>query len=345
MKNFVLILITIFSLSLSCCQKAIFQEGKQMDAISVFTQIWKDFDENYGLFDVKHINWDSIYQSIVPTLNQESNAFDLYQKVVKMLKNLNDKHITLFPASNPELPRWGVDLDDQGIYHNDVFDFNVIRKNYLEEVDSLYPYIQFGRLNSGSGYIRFQHMDGNWKSYERSIDKAFEKFSQDAGIIIDLRDCAGGYDPVSQYVAGRFCKNTELYMTVRKKNGIGHNDFGKTEEYFITPTGERQFTKPIILLTSYITASAGESLTLALKTQNHIIHIGEITSGNFSDNPMWESSNGWSYTISVGDYRDHNGESLEEKGISPDQIIESDKVALKLGRDIVLEKAIEILQD
>ena len=316
-----------------------------MDPTFIFAEIWRDFDENYGLFEVKHVNWDSIFHAINPTLNNESTTYDLYERVTEMLANLNDKHVTLFPSSNPELTRWSIDLDSLGIYHNDVFDLKVIKNNYLQNFDSVLPYVQFGLLSDEIGYIHFQHMDGNWKSYQKSIDRALDKFSAVNGLVIDLRDCGGGYDPISQYVAGRFCKDTKLFMTTKKKNGPGHLDFGSTESYTINPTGSSQYTKPIVLLTSSITASAGESLTLALKTQNHVIHMGGVTAGNFSDNPMWESSNGWSYTISIGDYRDINGESLEEKGITPDQLVESDKTALRNGRDLVLEKAIETLQD
>ncbi|MCB0665704.1 MAG: S41 family peptidase [Saprospiraceae bacterium] len=343
MKNSFLIL-SLTAILLISCQKSLFEEFQNTDPARIFTEIWKDFDENYGLFEVKKMDWDSVYQSHFPLINSATTDDQLYSEVTAMLATLNDKHVTLFPASSPDLPRWSVDLDDNGIYHNDVFDLQVIKDHYLTDLHQPSPFIHYGKLDPNTGYIHLQHLDGHWKDYEKAIDAALASFSKADGLIIDLRDCSGGYDPVAQYVAGRFCKESYLFMTTKKKNGPAHNDFSDPQLYYIKPTGKTQFTGSIIVMTSSITASAGETLTLALKTQSHIKQSGGITSGNYSDNPMWEASNGWSYTISIGDYRDANGTSLESIGIIPDVEIASDKSSLQTGRDLVLEKSLEILK-
>lgn len=343
MKNSILLLLSLWLLHTGC-QKSLFEEWENAGQAAIFTQIWEDFDQNYGLFAVKNINWDSVYASTFPQISSETSDRQLYDAVTGMLSILNDKHITLFPATNPELPRWSVDLDSQGIYHNDYFDLQEIKDHYLPNLKEPEPFIQFGKLDQRTGYLHIQHLNAGWKSYEKSMDAALNELKDLDGLVLDLRDCAGGYDPIAQYLAGRFCREEQLFMTVRKKNGPGRNDFTEPESYFIRPTGDHQFTKPVVLLTSPITASAGETMTLALKTQSHITQLGEITSGNFSDSPMRESSNGWLYTLSIGDYRDAGGLSLEGIGIQPDLIVETDKIMLQSGRDLVLEKALQILE-
>lgn len=343
MKKTFLIL-TFAAIQLTSCQKSLFEEFQNTDPVSVFTEIWKDFDENYGLFEVKRVDWDSVYQAHFRLINTTTTDYELYSAVTGMLTILNDKHVTLFPASTPDLPRWSIDLDDNGIYHNDVFDLQIIIDHYLTDHHQPTPFIQYGTLDPRTGYLHLQHLDGHWKDYEKAIDAALTSFSEADGLIIDLRDCGGGYDPVAQYVAGRFCKESHLFMTTKKKDGPAHNDFTDVESYYIKPTGKTQFTGSIIVMTSSITASAGETLTLALKTQSHIKQVGGITAGNYSDNPMWEASNGWSYTISIGDYRDANGMSLESIGIIPDAEINADKSSLQTGQDLVLEKSLEMLK-
>jgi hypothetical protein len=327
---------------ITSCQKEFIGIESAEKPTSVFNQIWKDFDENYGLYEVKNIDWDSVYQALSPEVDDQMTPSQLYQSVVSMLSILNDKHVTLFPASNPELPRWSIDLDQDGVFHNEVFDFDVVKENYLSDLHEPAAFAHYGWINSKTGYLHLQHMDASRKSYEKVLDEALAFFVDAEELILDLRDCSGGYDPNSQYVAGRFCNEPQLYMTTRKKNGPGHDDFAETQHYHVEPTGKRQFNRPVIFLTSSMTASAGETLTLALNTQNHIRQMGGTTAGNFSDNPMWEASNGWSYTISVGDYRDARGKSFEGIGIKPDVEINSSRAALQEGRDLMLEKAIEL---
>ncbi len=327
---------------ITSCQKEFVGIDSGDTPTSVFNQIWKDFDENYGLFEVKNINWDSVHQALSPGVDDQMTAAQLYQSVVSMLSILNDKHVTLFPASNPELPRWSIDLDQDGVYHNEVFDLDVVKENYLSDLHEPAPFAHYGRINAKTGYLHLQHMDASRKSYEKVLDEAFQFFADADALILDLRDCSGGYDPNAQYVAGRFCIDPQIYMTTRKKNGPAHDDFAETQHYYVEPTGKSQFSRPVILLTSSLTASAGETLTLALKTQDHIRQMGGTTAGNFSDNPMWEAPNGWSYTISVGDYRDARGQSFEGTGLKPEVEINSSRAALQEGHDLVLEKAIEL---
>ena len=159
-------------------------------------------------------------------------------------------------------------------------------------------------------------------------------------IIIDIRNHAGGDDKVSRYVAGWFTNERKLFMTVRKRNGAGHNDFTAPENWYVEKQGNFQFTKPVILLTTKWTASAGETFTWAMKTQSHVTQMGDTTAGGFTDVISRELPNGWLYFVGVGDYRDANGNSKEGIGIKPDTYIINTQQDIAEGRDKVLERAI-----
>src|SRR5690606_30673414 len=183
------------------------------------------------------------------------------------------------------------------------FDLDVVRERYLESARRPHPAITYGLLSSELGYLALSSFDGSVKGFEDGMDEALEAFSGAAGLVVDVRGNAGGFDPLAQYVAGRFADEERLYMTVRKRNGPGHGDFGEPVEWTVAPTGPSQYTGPIVLLTTYATQSAGETFALAMRELPHVTHLGDTTAGAFSDAIMRETTNGWAYTISVGDYR------------------------------------------
>ena len=339
-----ILLLALAALCLQACQKDLIGEAPKADPESVFYHIWKDFHENYGLFGPKGVDWFDLYQTLHQQVDPQSTTRELYDLTIALLSPLNDRHVTLYPASDPELPRWSVDLTEGGVYVTEDFDLEVVKDRYLTGLHEPLPYLQYGWAAPQIGYLHIQHMDGKQKDYEQALDEALQFFGDAEGLVLDLRDDAGGFDPISQYVAGRFASEKRLYMTSRKKNGPGSDDFTETEEWYVEPTGTSQFTRPIAVLTSGSTASAGETLLLALRTQGHITQFGATSSGNFSDAPMWEAPNGWTYTISVGDYRAADGQSYEGIGLSPQVEVLNQKEELQNGQDKALEKAIEWLQ-
>ncbi|MCB0632713.1 MAG: S41 family peptidase [Saprospiraceae bacterium] len=331
-------------LSLGACTKEIFQMDAQRSAPAIFRYIWKDYAEHYGLFAVKQIDWDSVYEAHEDQINAATSTQQLYDHVAEILRTLNDRHISLYPASNPELPTWSIDRTEDGTYVLDDYHFDVIKDNYLTDYKAPNPVIQYGKLNDKVGYIHILHFDANRNEYENGLDAALSDLSGSQALVVDIRDNAGGYDPNSQYVAGRFAREQELYMTTRKKNGPGPDDFAETREWYVSPTGNQQFTRPIIVLTSRSTASAAETYLLAMRTQSHVRQMGSTTAGSFSDNPAFEAPNGWMYTISIGDFRAADGRSYEGIGLRPEIFMTSQREDWVAGKDLILEKAIELLQ-
>lgn len=329
---------------LMACTKSEFQLEGAMDPPAILRHIWNDYQENYGLFEVKQIDWDSVYKQHAEIVDAQSSPAELYREVTRMLASLNDRHVTLYPSSNPELPRWSIDLDSAGTYQVNEYNWAVVRDHYLTDYQAPSEVVQYARLAGNIGYIHLTDFDAPRKVYEKGLDMAFAALAESTALILDIRDNSGGYDPTSQYVAGRFATAAATYMTSRKKSGPGPDDFAETREWQVVPTGKRQFTKPILVLTTWSTASAAETFLLAMRTQAHVRQMGSITAGNFSDSPMWEAPNGWAYTISVGDYRAADGKSYEGIGLAPDIHLESRREDWVNQQDVVLEKAIELLQ-
>lgn len=134
-----------------------------------------------------------------------------------------------------------------------------------------------------------------------------------------------------------------LNTTVKKRNVPDKDNFSYPVAWYVQPEPDA-YTQPIILLTSRWTTSAGETFTWAMNTQANIKQVGDTTAGGFSDLLPRELPNGWLYFISVGDYRDANGNNMEGKGIAPKKRVINTKENIHSQKDIVLEEAIKMLQ-
>ncbi|MFN7116310.1 MAG: S41 family peptidase [Saprospiraceae bacterium] len=327
---------------LSSCQKpTIAQEVNT--PINNFELLWKDFDQYYGMFAVKGIDWDSMYAVYRPQVNDQMTEQEFYTVITQLLTPLQDNHVSLIPT-NSNLPRWSNDLENGLPKYDHLWSLDLLKSKYLKGFREFGP-IGYGWMQSRNiGYLHLSGFDGSSKEYAAVLDEAFAAFKNAEGLVLDIRDCPGGFDPTAQYVAGRFAKQRALYMSTRKRNGPRHTDFTEKTEWYVLPTGSSQFTKPITLLTTRFTQSAGETFTLAMQTLDHVTIVGDTTSGAFSDNIYRDLYNGWMFSISVGDYRAADGRSYEGIGIAPDVRSINTRANVLNGQDQVLEKALEIMQ-
>ena len=62
-------------------------------------------------------------------------------------------------------------------------------------------------------------------------------------------------------------------------NAPGRSDFTLLSELQTGPAGERQYTRPIVLLVGNNTASAAEDFVLALRQRPHVTVVGSPTAG------------------------------------------------------------------
>jgi carboxyl-terminal processing protease len=310
---------------------------------AVFEQVWTDFDDYYGLFVVKGVDWDRSHDELQPRVDDDTSDAELHAVLVDMLEPLEDAHVTLYPATSPALPTWSFDLVD-GRFPLPAMSLSLVEQTYLDDAVTLDAEILVGRLSPELGYIHVPHFDASGGAYRRALDDALEHLEGIAGLVVDVRDNPGGYDTNAQYVAGRFARERRPYMSVRKRSGPGREDFAPPIVWHVAPTGDRQFTGPIALLTSHATQSAGETFGLAMRERDDLVALGTTTAGAFSDAILREAGNGWAYTISVGDYRAADGRSYEGIGLAPDVEVESTVDDLDAGRDRVLEAAITELE-
>jgi carboxyl-terminal processing protease len=344
-RNLALLSLPLLFMMASCEQELI---GPQVTNTPTknFEYFWKTFDSHYGMFDAKGIKWDEIFAQNRPRINDQLTDAELYAVLIGMMNVLNDNHLNLYPT-NGELPVY-----PGGIFRytngkaiitkvQEDYDLEVV-KRYLISYEQVTPNIGYGRLPDGLSYVNVKGTDG-LKTVEKQMEKVMAFVADSKGVVIDIRAFYGGFDPVSQYVAGCFASSKKLYMTTRKRNGPAHSDFTNALEWYVEPQSTKPYTQPVIVITSPFTQSAGESFELALIQFDHVQTLGDTTAGSFSDNPNFELPNGWIFSVSVGDYRASDGKSYEGIGLVPDVLVNNRKEDLMAGKDNMLEKAMELL--
>ena len=303
-----------------------------------FQTMWDKFDSHYGLFLVKDIDWNAVYASHLPLAKSATTEEELFKVLTSSLSILNDQHINIYTTN--------ANLADYNSGHNgpipaqETFLFEVVQDHYLVEYHEINEDFGYGKLAENIGYIHASSFNVSLTDFKNAMDKAMKALALTDKIIFDIRDHTGGSDNVSKYIAGRFAKSKKLFMTSKKRNGPGHNDFEEMLKWYVEPEGESQYTKPVILLTTSLSISAAETFTFAMRENDNVMHMGETTAGAFSDVIAYQLPNGWLCTIGVGDYRGSDGKSYEGIGIAPHIYSKNLKADVLAGIDKTLEMAI-----
>ena len=337
MKHIIIAALLFFTLS--SCEKEIFGLAYSDQPVDNFESLWTEFDQLYGLFKVRNIDWDSVYQVYRPQVDNGMDELELYNLLVEVLTVLDDSHVGLLPT-NSALPQFQSGIGGRIDTIRD-FSLEVVKSNYLSEVQTTEPFT-YGYLTPEIGYLHIA-----WEPDEKTVDKAmedvFEYLKESSAIVIDIRNNSGGEDRGGQAMASYFTDQERLYMTNSIKNGPGPDDFTAPMEWYISPK-EQTFDQELVLLTNRSTVSAGETLALAMRTLPQLTSIGDYTQGAFSNAITRELPNGWLYSLSIGDWRAADGTSYEGIGLPPDTVVYNELQELQSGADQVLDTAIDLLR-
>ena len=127
--------------------------------------------------------------------------------------------------------------------------------------------------------------------------------------------------------------------------------WGIPEEWYeesmgtIQPSPEKRFSGPLVILTGHTTYSSAEDFVVPLKFSKRAKIVGDITGGS-TGNPLNVQLPG-GYVLRICAKRDSfpDGEEFVGKGIEPDIKVKLTQKNIYEDKDVVLEKAIEIIRD
>jgi len=345
MTRFLKIVTTAALLWTTCgCSDLLIGEVEPNTVLSTYDYFGQEFQERYGLLKVRGIDWPTLVAEQRAMLAQQPTEDNLFHALTSLIDELNDSHVSLsHPAGEFPSYEGGIygRLERQG-YED--FDFDLVIENYVTLIDGLPEEIYYGTIGSDIGYIYLPEISDDPSFYKSYIPGLLKNLEGTKGLIIDLRNNDGGEDEGSRTLASFFADKKTHFMTSRYKIGPGPDDFEKPRKWYVEPVAKGRYSKPVVLLTNRYSISAAETFSLAMKSLPNVLQVGDTTCGAFSDAVSRELPNRWGFTISVGDYRNAQDVSFEGIGLAPDEYVVNTEEDLADGKDKMLEKAVQLLQ-
>ena len=173
-------------------------------------------------------------------------------------------------------------------------------------------------LTSLKNLTRKEKIDDDIAAMDDLLDTLIAACTGCNAMILDLSQNRGGDDRVALAVAARFADAPQVAYT---KQATSKTSSGDVQTIQLTPSAKPRWLGNVILVTDSVTVSAGEVLTLAMRTLPNVKHVGQTTRGALSDALEKSLPNGWRFTLSNEIYKSANGDVFEARGITPTEAI------------------------
>jgi len=178
-------------------------------------------------------------------------------------------------------------------------------------------------------YIRIFYFEKNVsKKFIKTINELRRKYPI-KGIILDLRNNFGGLLDEAIEIANKFIDSGKIIIYIKKRH--------KKKE--VIANGTTKFHYPLIVLIDKGTISSAEALAASLQDHHKAILIGKPSFGKDSIQTIFELKDGSALWITTGYFIRPNGQSIKDKGVMPDLIVEDNLINVALK---VLKRNIDI---
>jgi len=309
------------------------------------------FATHYAFFDLYDVNWDNAVAKARPLVNDNMSDAALFAVMRDLIAPLRDGHITLkgrigrehqtFEPNEGRLyeglkrqaqiagrdPNEAADTFQKAFWNDSIRD-TILSGNGTRTGSD---FVQYGLARPDVGYIALatiagyargdiDYLEEDLAEIDRILDDAIAQFTQAnaKAVILDLSLNFGGYDEVAYRIASRFAAQPTFALSEYP----GDADDPLIQRRTVQPSDRTRFTGPVYVVTSDMTVSAGEILTMALRALPNTTHVGEPTRGALSDVLEKELPNGWEIELSNEVYADSDSILWEGRGIRPKRVFD-----------------------
>lgn len=191
-------------------------------------------------------------------------------------------------------------------------------------------------LQPGIVYLAFTDLS-NESAAQQSLQNSWKQAMSAKAIILDLRDCGGGWPSTIEYLLDSLlgARHRQFVIQNREKHTI------PSEPAFAAAP---KFTGTVVVLQGGQTQSGGELLAATLKEAGRATLVGERTAGAFNGFTKTVELPGnfalfaLPYTKSVSPA----GIEYERMGVQPDVLIQPSIADFQAHRDTVLQRSLQI---
>jgi carboxyl-terminal processing protease len=177
-------------------------------------------------------------------------------------------------------------------------------------------------IEPGYGYLRLKQFSEN---SDRDVETALDKLEHDSptghlsGLVLDLRNNPGGLLDQAVRITDDFIESGLIVRTEGKDGRIIDEERAHARG---TRTGF-----PMIVLVNGGSASASEIVAGALQDHGRAAIMGTQTFGKGSVQTVIELDDGSALKLTIARYYTPSGRSIQERGITPDLVVEQVKLA------------------
>lgn len=209
----------------------------------------------------------------------------------------------------------------------DQFFFRLLREDYF---DSKVKYYEAGK----------DVLIWRMKSFaveEKHIDSMMGKAKNFKTLILDLRGNGGGYVDTLRRLAGYFFDHDLTVATDKRRK--------ESKPYIAKTRGGDMFKGNLIVLVDSDSASASEVFARLIQLEKRGTVIGDRTAGAVMTSRGFDHQTGngdvlyYGASITIGDLLMSDGKSLENVGVTPDEVVVPTGADLAAKRDPVLAHA------
>jgi carboxyl-terminal processing protease len=346
---------------------------------NTFKAMWEEMNLDYPFFAERRVDWNARYAEFAPQAALADDDQALQAVLIASLQGFNDDHVQLyrqqgddlasvFNARNTPTVRMLNEAFQKQTDYDDFKAFERDWKAYLREqvqarlIDGGEPVLNgavtWGKLPGNVGYLGLARMvayrDGVTSIEDSSaaedvaligaeMDRAIAALQDTKALIVDVSLNIGGRDLVSAEIAGRFADQRRLAYTKQLRRPEGR----EAQSWYVTPKGPVQYLKPVYLLTTDRTVSAGETLTLMMRQLPQVRQVGQATAGAVSDILQKPLPGNYSIYFPNQIYLDPSGALFEAVGIPPVRPIQvfnpADLETLFTGHDAAITTILGII--
>ena len=195
MRKLYVLLYAFFLLILSgCAGDKVTEPGSEL---ADFELAWRSADKLYAHFELKGIDWDEVYQRLLPRA-QQAKGHDIDTVLIDLLAELKDQHVWFRAAGEKVEPYRTVrSARDDGAFSLEVVEA-VIGGSLQSAAKGM---LRYGMLEGNIGYIYFTNFNKNVKS---AFFDDLESLQNSDGLIVDIRHNRGGSLAALKAIVSRF---------------------------------------------------------------------------------------------------------------------------------------------
>ncbi|MBO6027069.1 MAG: hypothetical protein J6P73_07470 [Bacteroidales bacterium] len=339
MKKLHILLLCLATIAFASCERAFMEDDEPNNPVNVFDYLWNKVDQQYSFFDVKGVDWDSVYEVYRPKVYDEIELDSFFCVCSAILNTLQDGHTNL--------------ISNFDVSHNDSVYYRMYAEKNIDEQVVVLNYLTVNYHTTGSivhnairdgkvAYLRYSSFMNDITT--DNLDYLRHIYENCDGMILDLRQNGGGNIINIGTLLSMFDNHGQPLYRTQIKSGPKHDAFTELATVYADSTNyndpftDAPYTKPFAVLIDRGSYSATSFFAICTMAYDNIKLFGDYSGGGLGLPNGGALPNGWTYRFSITRTIALDGGNYEN-GVPPEERVLIDEASTAQGIDNVIEAA------